>query len=60
MREPLKVRTSPNAMRIVGWISPSGGQQNPATSIVHPKMHNAVARMSWSFFIILNFRSFYC
>ena len=51
MREPLKVRTSPNAMRIVGWISPSGGQQNPATSIVHPKMHNAVERMSWSFFM---------
>ena len=51
IRLPLKVSISPKAMRIVGWISPIGGQQKPATSIVHPKMHNAVERMSWSFFM---------
>ena len=46
MREPLKVRISPKAMSTLWWISPNGGQQKPAMSNVHPKVHIAVAMMS--------------
>ena len=51
MSEPLKVSISPKAMRTEWWISAMGGQRKPAMSIVHPKMHNAVARMSCKRFI---------
>ena len=46
IREPEKVSISPKAMRTEWCISPSGGQMKPARSIVHPTVHNAVARMS--------------
>ena len=46
MSEPENVNISPNAINSEWWISPTGGVTNPATSIVHPKMHNAVARTS--------------
>ena len=46
MREPLKVSISPKAMRTEWWISPNGGQQKPAISNAHPKVHIAVAMMS--------------
>ena len=52
MREPEKVRISPNAMRTEWWISPRGCATNPHASNAHPKAHIAVAMMSWSFFII--------
>ena len=51
IREPLKVSISPKAMRTEWCISPNGGQQKPAVSIVHPKMHNAIAVMSWKCFM---------
>ena len=51
MREPEKVRISPKAMRTEWWISAMGGQRKPAMSIAHPKVHNAVARMSCKRFI---------
>ena len=46
MREPEKVRISPNAMRTEWWISPSGCATNPHASNAHPKAHIAVAMMS--------------
>ena len=51
MSEPLKVSISPKAMRTEWCISPNGGQQNPATSNAHPKVHIATADMSCSFLI---------
>ena len=51
MREPEKVRISPKAMRTEWWISANGGAMNPAASIAHPKVHNAVARLSCKRFI---------
>ena len=51
MSEPAKVRISPKAMSTEWWISPNGGQMNPAVSIMQPKLHNAIAMMSCSFFI---------
>ena len=45
MRLPLKVSISPKAMSTEWWISASGGQQKPAMSIMHPKMHNAIAAL---------------
>ena len=51
MREPEKVRISPNAISTLWCISANGGAMNPAVSIAHPKVHNAVARMSCKRFI---------
>ena len=53
MSEPEKVSISPKAISTEWWISANGGVTNPATSNAHPKVHNAVAMMSWSFFITL-------
>ena len=55
IRLPLKVRISPEAMSTEWWISPRGYATNPHTSNAHPKVHIAVATMSWSFFMILNY-----
>ena len=49
--EPLKVSISPKAIRSEWWISPVGGVTNPATSIMHPKAHNAMAVVSCKRFI---------
>ena len=49
---PLKVRISPKAVRIVGCISPNGGQQNPAMSNTHPKVQSATEIASWIFLIL--------
>ena len=46
IREPLKVSISPKVMSTLWWISPTGGQRKPAMSIMHPKVHNAIAAMS--------------
>ena len=48
---PLKVRISPNAVRIVGWISASGGQKKPATSSMPPKTHRPTDKNSCIVFI---------
>ena len=44
--EPLNVSISPNAINSEWWISPSGGQQKPASSIVHPKVQSAIAAVN--------------
>ena len=48
---PLKVRISPNAVRIVGCISPNGGQQNPASNNRPPNTHRLTDNINWTFFI---------
>ena len=49
---PLNVRISPNAVRIVGWISASGGQKKPATSSMPPKTHRPTDKNSCTVFIL--------
>ena len=43
MSEPENVSISPKAIKMEWCISPVGGVTNPATSIAHPKVHNAKA-----------------
>ena len=43
---PEKVSISPNATKTEWCISAKGGQTKPAVSIMHPKVHNAIARIS--------------
>jgi hypothetical protein len=45
------VRISPNAVRIVGWISASGGLKKPAMSSMPPKTHRPTDRNSCTVFI---------
>ena len=52
MSEPENVNISPNAISSEWWISPTGGVTNPATSIVHPKMHNAKAVVNCKRFML--------
>ena len=52
MREPLKVRISPKAMRTLWCISAKGGEINPAASNAQPKLHITVAMMSCKRFMI--------
>ena len=44
--EPENVSISPNAINSEWWISPTGGVTNPATSIMHPKVHITIAVIS--------------
>ena len=48
---PEKVSISPNATKTEWCISANGGQTKPAVSIMHPKVHNAIAVMSWKCFM---------
>ena len=57
MSEPENVSISPNAINSEWWISPSGGQQKPASSIVHPKMHNAKAVVNCKRFMLTGLQS---
>ena len=60
MSEPLKVRISPKATKTEWWISANGGQRKPAVSIMHPKVHNAIAMMNWNCFMELEIRPLRC
>ena len=51
MREPLKVRISPNAIKTEWWISPSGGAINPAIKSRPPNTHRPTDTINWIFFI---------
>ena len=55
--EPENVSISPNAINSEWWISPTGGVTNPATSIVHPKMHNAKAVVNCKRFMLTGLQS---
>ena len=55
--EPENVSISPNAISSEWWISPTGGVTNPATSIVHPKMHNAKAVVNCKRFMLTGLQS---
>lgn len=52
IRLPEKVSISPKAMSTLWWISPTGGEQNPAMSIAHPKVQSAIEVASCIFLIL--------
>ena len=48
---PENVSTSPKAISTLWCISPSGGQQKPATSSIPPNTHRPTANINCTFFI---------
>ena len=52
MREPLNVSISPNAINNEWCISPTGGEQKPAMSNAHPKVHIVIAMINCKRFIM--------
>ena len=52
---PAKVKISPKAMSTLWWISAIGGQRKPVPKRRQPKPHRTTDKISWSFFIIVEF-----
>ena len=53
MRLPAKVSISPKAMSTLWWISPSGGQMNPASNNRPPNTHRLTDNINCAVFIDL-------